>query len=278
MPGRLIPLALALALASFVTSGVARAACDCDGVPFRVARSAKFGLDSEVLQSVLVNEDRGKLKLGAGTFMPASTNLTGDQIYVGAGASIGSVNANLVRFHPLATVAGPVVGPLTVPVVDPLCTLAAGTCGTASVTATADAGLVTLTPGSYANIKIGKGAFVRLLPGTYDVCNISIARTGAMINEGAVTMNVIGSVRVAAEGIVLPATDQPRLVLNVSGPKLVFGLGSVVRAEVLAPGARLKIGRQASFDGCFCARDVKIGTQAAANCTDIGSPSSSFLD
>lgn len=276
MPRR--PILLVLALGSFLACGVARAACDCDDVPFRAARSAKFGLDAQVLQSVLVSEARGKLKLGAGTFMPAWTNLTGDQIYVGASASIGSVNANIVRFHPLATVAGPVVGPLTVPVVDPLCTLAAGTCGTESVTATADAGLVTLTPGSYGNVKIGKGAFVRLLPGAYDVCNVSIARTGAMINDGPVTMNVVGSVRVAAEGIVLPATDQPRLVLNVSGPKLVFGLGSVVRAEVLAPAARVKIGRAASFDGCFCARDVKIGTEAAANCTDIGSASAAFVD
>jgi hypothetical protein len=271
-------ISFVLALVCLVTADLAHAACDCGGVPFRAARSARFGLDSQVLQSVLVNDDGGRMTLGAGTFMPASTNLTADQIYVGASASIGSVNANIVRFHPLATVGGPVVGPLTVPVVGSLCALAPSTCGTESVVATADAGLVTLTPGSYADVKIGKGAFVRLLPGTYDVCNISIARTGAMINDGAVTMNVAGSVRVAAEGIVLPATDQPRLQLNASGAKLVFGLGAVVRAEVVAPGARFKIGRQASFDGCFCARDVKIGTQAIANCGDVGSASPAFVD
>lgn len=268
-----------LALVACLLAPVAgHSACDCGGVPFRAARSAKLGLDAQVLQSVLVNDGGGKLKVGAGAFMPATTNLTGDRVYVGAEASIGSVNANIVRFHPLATVAGPVVGPLALPVVDPLCTLGPGTCGTEGVTAKADDGLVTLEPGSYGNVKVGKGAFVRLLPGTYDLCNLSIARTGAMINEGPVTVNVLGAVRVAAEALVLPAPGQPRLQLNVSGSKAVFGLGSVVRAELLAPGARFKLGRQASFDGCFCARDVKVGTEAAASCNTIGSASPAFVD
>jgi hypothetical protein len=268
-----------LALAACLLAPVAgRTACDCGGVPFRAARSAKLGLEAQVLQSVLVNEHRGKLKVGARAFMPATTNLTGDRIYVGAEASVGSVNANIVRFHPLATVAGPVVGPLTLPVVDPLCPLTAGTCGTEDVTVKAEDGLVTLEPGSYGNVKIGKAAFVRLLPGAYDICNLKVARTGAMINEGPVTMHVVGVVRVAADALVLPATGQPRLQLNVSGPRIVFGLGSVVRAEVLAPGARFKVGRQSSFDGCFCTRDAKIGTEATASCNAIGSASPAFVD
>lgn len=263
-------------LLGFVTA--ADASCDCAAPAIRAARSLKVGLDAQVLQSVLVNDPRGTVKLAARAFMPATTNVTADQVIVGAEASVGSVNANLVRFHPLATVGGPVTGPLTLPVVDPLCPLSPGTCGTDSVTVTAASGLATLTPGDYATVKVAKGGFARLLPGTYNLCTLSIGRAAAIVTEGPVTINVLGSVRVASDALVLPATGQPPLVLNVSGSKVVFGLGTVVRANVTAPAARFKLGRQASFDGCLCVRDAKLGPTATANCTVIGSPSGAFLD
>lgn len=276
MPHRQI--SLALSLVCLVIPPLGRAACDCDGVPFQAARSIKIGLEAQVLESVLVNEDRGKIKLGARAYMPSSTNLTAHQVFAGAETNTGSVNANIVRFHPLATVAGPVVGPLALPVIEPFCTVPSGSCGTEAVFATADAGVVTLSPGSYADVRIGRAGFVRLLPGTYDVCNLSVARGGAMVNEGPVTMNVLGNVRVAADGLIVPGTNQPRIEMNVSGPKVVFGLGAVVRAEVTAPTSRFKIGRQGSLDGCFCVRDGKIGTEASASCTVFGSPGAAFLD
>jgi len=257
----LFPILLAFA------SGANVASAQCPPVPFQAARSAKLGLSSQVLQSVLVNDDRGKLKLGARTFMPTGTNLTAHHVIIGPEASAGSVNANLIRFHPTAQVEGPIVGPLAVPVTTPFCTVPPGTCGTESVVVSADDGLAVLEPGSYADIRVGRAGFVRLQPGTYDLCNLSVARTGALVNEGPVTINVLGRVRIAADALVVPATGQPRITLNSSGTQVVVGLGSVMRADIVAPSAKFKIGRQASFDGTFCVRDARIGSEAAANCT-----------
>jgi hypothetical protein len=253
------------------------AACDCAGHPFKASRSVILSRDSSVLRGTLVNDDRGRLKVGGGAFMPATTNATAYTVTVGADASIGSVNATLVRFHPTSTVAGPVVGPLSVPVETPFCSIPALSCGGESLLVTLDQGGVTLSPGSYGSIKIAPAALVHLLPGSYQICDLRIAHSGAMITDGPVTIDVAGSLRAATTAVIVPAPNQPRPVFRIDGSKVVFGNNSFVRADVSAPSARLKIGRQSGFDGCFCASDAKLGQAATVGCT-TGSPSGAFLD
>jgi hypothetical protein len=262
-------LALGLGMA-----GDARATCDCGGTPFSARSFARISRDAQMLGSLGVNDPGGRALIAFGAFMPPSTSVSADRVTVGRDASIGNVNANLFKIATGATVGA--VNAVGLPLETPYCDMPLVGCGLDDVIVTDAAGVTELTPGTYGRLRIGKGGFVRLEPGTYDFCDVSISRTSVLLADGAVTINAFGTVKVATQGSLVASIGSPRPILNARSVKVVFGTESVVEAELRAPDATMKLGRAASFDGCFCANKVKAGKLSFVTCA--ASPSGAFLD
>src|SRR5262249_5881175 len=68
--------------------------CNCAGVPFLTAREAKINNDADVRNSVGVNDDDGRLRIGKGVVMPDGTALIADTVQVGNGSDVYRVLAN----------------------------------------------------------------------------------------------------------------------------------------------------------------------------------------
>jgi hypothetical protein len=142
---------------------------------------------------------------------------------------------------------------------------------TVSVTASgsdvtvANNGTLTLAPGSYGKLKVGKNATLSLTSGSYTFEDVKLedgARVEASITTGPVVINIEGKLDAKDDVVVVPLpfgeADSRYVVFRVAGNKVDFGKDSQVAAQIVAPDAKVTFGDRSRFVGAIVADDVDL--------------------
>jgi hypothetical protein len=219
---------------------------------------------------------RSKFKFGKNTTMADGTSVTADTVKIGSGSSVDDVFTNNLRPSFDATIRG-TVSPVTLPVIDPFCTLPEFTCGTEDVIVPIGATQLGLAPGAYGRLNVGDGATL-LLPelGTYTFCSIKIGRFAQVKSPQQITINVTGKFQMGQASFLGTTTGAP-LILNSSGPLIRVSQDAVLNAAVTAPFAKFKIQRDGTLRGCLCSERFSTDKHVTLLC-EGGSPSGAFVD
>jgi DNA-binding beta-propeller fold protein YncE len=194
----------------------------------------------------------------------------GDTVRIGGGAVVaGDTYSNELRVSSAALL-GPKHHGVTLPV---LALPAPPTvAGPGSDVTVPDGGSLTLPPGVYHAVRVGKGATLVLQPGAYDVDGLylkgggDIATTMSCATVGATcvvrirTRAALGAERIGVNGGAI------RIELAGGGTTVVGRPGADVRAIVHAPLAVISLKSSsripATFHGAFVGRQVKVGAGA----------------
>jgi len=241
------------------------------------AQSSRVNNDGLVNGSIIVNGPlRSKFKFGKNTTMTDGTSVSAGLVKIGSGSSVDSVFANLVRVSPDAVVRG-TTGPVTLPIIEPFCTVPDFECGTEDVIVPGGATRLGLLPGSYGRLNIGDGGTLLLSElGTYTFCSIKVGRFAQLTSPQQITVNVTGKFQMGQASFVGSTSGAP-IILNSSGPLVRVSQDAVLNAAVTAPYAKFKIQRDGTLRGCLCVERFSTDKHTTLLC-EGGSPSGAFLD
>lgn len=89
----------------------------------------------------------------------------------------------------------------------------------------------------------------------------------SVIDSTDVTINVEGKVQIGA-GSFFGSTSGTPLLLNVAGRVVRISQSAVVNAAILAPDAKVKIQRDGTLLGCYCARASTTDKHVTLICTE----------
>src|SRR6185369_10516870 len=79
---------------------------------------------------------------------------------------------------------------------------------------------LSITPGTYGALRVYNGARLNLAPGLYVFCSIKVGRDAQVTPQGAVRIDVAGTIRVGVDSHLEPAPGQPAVIVNVAGKKI----------------------------------------------------------
>lgn len=219
---------------------------------------------------------RSKFKFGKGATMTDGTSVSAGTVKIGSGSSVNDVFTNVLRPSPEAVIRG-TVGPVTLPVIEPFCSVPDFVCGTEDVYVPGGATQIGLAPGTYGRLNVGDGATLLLNEfGTYTFCSIKIGRFARVESPQQITINVTGKFQMKQASFLGTTTGAP-LILNSSGPLVRVSQDAVLNAAVTAPYAKFKIQRDGTLRGCLCSERFSTDKHVTLLC-EGGSPSGAFLD
>jgi hypothetical protein len=246
---------------------------DPDHVPFLAKVRGQLGNGSFIGGGFGVNDLGGNVRFGRSVFVIDGAGTVGDLVRIGNGSNVYTVLANRLIVGRDVIIRGTTGGP-TLPLTAPFCPVSSFTCGTERVTVATGTVTAPLAPGVYGAVQIFNGGTLRLAPGDFTFCDLRTGRNATILTSGNTTINVTGKVRLANGSILGPTADSPTPILNVLGPQVRVGAGSVMRAILSAPNALLTMGRNARFVGVFCVLRTRSDKGITLECPPDGGPSS----
>lgn len=229
-------------------------------------RYGKLGNDATVNGSIATSQVGGHFNVGKDVKMADDTVVIGDTVRIGEGSNVFAVWTNHLWSQPTAVIRDGTDSAI-LPVLDPYCAMPVVTCGGPDVDLEVNASSGLLAPGSYNNVMVRNGAALKLAPGTFNFCRLLVGRNGSVEAQGTVTVNVKGPVRFGTEASLAPIASAPPVQLNVTGSQIRFGQNAVANAHITAPGALLRFGRSAVFDGSFCVDMLRDDKHITMSCT-----------
>ena len=238
----------------------------------------KFNNDSIIVGSIGANEPFfGLIRFGKNSFMPDGTSVSAERVNVGSGTSIYQVNTTSLSQGSDATIRNG-VGPVTLPLVNPFCSLPPIECNDDDVFVDGGQNLA-LPAGTYGNLVMRNGAMLELSDpdGEYTFCKVKVARNAHIMGFGRPTINVAGTFAFGA-GSSLTTDGNLPVILNVAGRKVRISQSAVVYAAITAPNAKLKIQRDGALFGCYCTDNSTTDKNVSLVCVDTASPSGAFVD
>jgi hypothetical protein len=211
-----------------------------------------------------VNSPTGLLRTGKNVFMPDGTALIGNYVIVGNASNVSQVFANTVKTG-FETVIRNGTGPVSLPLIDPFCTIPSFTCGTTLVNV-APGATSSLTPGTYGFVRVANGATLHLAQGVYTFCDVKMGREAAIIADGPVLMQISGNLRIGTDSFFGPVPGAPPIAVYLAGRKVRVSQSAEAIAQITAPFAKIQFGRDASFTGCFCTDQSKSDKHITLTC------------
>jgi hypothetical protein len=188
--------------------------------------------------------------------MPDGTSLSADWVEVGNYASVFHVYANgLLKGEGAVVRDG--VDPVSIPLALPICTLPAFTCGTDPILVMPGAVEGPIAPGAYGVVRVMGDATLRLSEGVYTMCDLRIGRSGNLIAEGNVVLQIVGNLSVGTDSYFGPDFGAPPIVAYVGGRSVKISHGANAVARIVAPFARTAVGRDGVVLGCVCSDRFK---------------------
>jgi len=244
---------------------------------FAVRTTARVNDDARIEGNLTANDPGGLARIGRRARMADGTLLAGDSVSVGNFGSAFNVAGNAIAVHARgAAIRGTRTDGVTLPLADPFCPLAAFSCGGPTVVVDRRGLDGPLAPGAYDTIQVKNDATLELAPGVYDVCNLIVARKAKVVLSGGTqtVLNVVDGAKFANGAVMVPPTGTPTPALNVLGDDVRLGPLSRVQAFITAPNALIRIGKQAEFQGTFCADRGRAGHSIHLACAPGTAPPS----
>lgn len=230
---------------------------------------------------VALTETTGRLALHRFISLGDGTALVADAPAIGEGTSVFDLFANdLALVDPGATVRGLTTS--FVPPVLALPPLPAFAPGVDPVTVERDETQV-LAPGAYGDVYVNRRGTLILPGGAYELASLRTNKLSKVFVEGPATINVAGRLYIghlAGFGASVTGLTPDQVQVNVGGRSVKFGPATHVAADVLAPLARMRLGRSFHGRGTFIGRQVlgdqtlnlRLGLPSAMNTETAGGP------
>jgi hypothetical protein len=240
--------------------------CECtDNIPFIARNSAGLAAGTFVNASLGVNSPVGLLRIAADAFLADGTTVSASRMKIADRASVYNVATNLLFSAPTTVIRG-TTGPVTLPLLEPFCSLPPLGCGSGNLEVSGDESDVTLNAGDYGEVRVGAGGTLRLVDdGLYRFCELTLLDGATLLSNHQVTIDVLRGVIVGTGGSIRTVSGAP-LVMNVGGAKLRIGKGARVDAAIVAPAARAKMKQSGTLNGCLCAALIKTAPNADLIC------------
>ena len=201
-------------------------------------------------------------------FMADGTFIGADQVEVGNASSVFQVRAGKSFKKGFGAIVRDQVLPLTTPVQTPFCVAPSFTCGGPDVIVAPGQPVGPLAPGSYGRVIIMNGGSLTLTDGTYAFCDVKMGRQALLEAQGTVILNIVGNLRVGTASTLAPSPGNPPVGIYVLGRKVRTSQSAVITAAIVAPNAKISFGRDASFNGCFCASQAKSDKHITLTCVE----------
>jgi len=243
--------------------------CDCDdGAAFAVAKYAKYNNDATIDGSASVNINGGRIRVAKNVFMTDGTFLAGEYVEVGNGSSVFRVYGNSIRILDAEVRDGQF--PIDTPLETPFCIAPSFTCGSQNVLVGTGETSGPLAPGIYGRLSILNGGTLTLAPGDFTFCDIKMGRDARLEAQGMVVMQITNNLRVGTGSFFgpTPAMGYPPIGAYVLGHLVRTSQGATVVAAIVAPNAKMTFGRDADFNGCFCASQAKSDKHISLTCVE----------
>ena len=156
-------------------------------------------------------------------------------------------------------------GAFTLPVATPFCIIPSFTCGGDQIDDPPRRG-EGLAPGTYGVVRVMNGGTLRFTPGIYTVCDVKVGRDARIEADGAVTLQVDGSLRIGTDSYFGPVNGAPIIDTYVTGRTVRVSQKAVAMARIVAPNARATFGRDSALDGCYCSDRSKSDKHITLTC------------
>jgi hypothetical protein len=156
----------------------------------------------------------------------------------------------------------------TDPLVDPaLLQPPAVTAGSIDLVVRPRTGMAPIPPGSFRDVRVGRGAVLQLAGGTYDAQSLRVGARGRLVCVAPCVVNVLQTVRLkpGAELGAEAATRADTVRVNVGaigGSAFVARPEASVSATVFAPGTGIVLGPRGVYRGAFIGATVLVGAEA----------------
>jgi len=156
----------------------------------------------------------------------------------------------------------------TDPLVDPaLLQPPAVTPGSADLVVRPRTGMAPIPPGSFRDIRVGRGSVLQLAGGTYDARSLRLGAKARVVCVAPCVIGVLETVRLkplAELGAEASArADTARVnVAAIGGSAFVARPGANVAATVFAPGTGVVLGPRGVYRGAFIGATVVVGAEA----------------
>lgn len=221
------------------------------------------GATDIVTGNVIDNATKGKIRIGKNVTTPSEYEVAGNQVRVKS----GSVIAGDVAYNDLVnngTINGMEISPLDLPVIADLPPFLIGSPGSETITVPNNESL-SLPPGNYDKLTVGKNGELRLSGGIYSFTSITAQANAKLLFGGTSQVRVDGDVK-AGKGVVVgpistalnTASD---IVFYVNGKKAKFGRDSVLQANVYTPNGKISLNRSKA-EGALIGAKVATGKES----------------
>lgn len=202
-----------------------------------------------------------ELRLAKDALTPAGYTLMADSIDIDKDSVVGGD----VHYNELdndGTILGSEVTPLSLPVFAFLPPFFTGSSAGPDVDVP-NGGALTLAPGDYGAVTLGKGATLTFTGGTYNVAAIAAEKDSRIEFAAATAVRVAGSVDVDKDSYVGASAGGPpasELVLYVagSGTAVDFDKNAEVAVSIYAPNGTLDIDKDGQLTGAFLAQHIVV--------------------
>ncbi|GIW40452.1 MAG: hypothetical protein KatS3mg076_1029 [Candidatus Binatia bacterium] len=241
----------------FLVAGIAPSATgqppvDPDEVVILARDFARFRRNGTVTEGAVVVNELGGTSVLHRTFEQLSGLFVSDAIRVRGGEPPGPKFWDLFVNTVLDSKNGMVVmnsGPDPIASGDfpilPYPTPAVVTPGSDNVVVRRNDGPVTLAPGAYDAIRVGRSGVLAFTGGTYDIRVLRVARNASVFFNSTTTLRIRDRLRVGLRSVLGPNPDVPTfnprcIVYEVAGERRVrFGTATVLEGVISAPLARV---------------------------------------
>jgi cysteine-rich repeat protein len=245
---------------------------DADDYLFLLEKRAILKTGTLIQGNVGVNKPGGTLKLGRGAVLDIGTRAAADRALLRADAQVFDLFANTVRRdEERATIAGTLISPVAPPVYftqplvvpdpfDPANFPPVFPIGCGGPARFGEVGQgITLPPGSYSRVIVGREGKLTLGPGSYQFCELRAVRSAIEVT-GPATLNVRDRFTLGNDSRLEPIgnTSPADVQINLMGRTTVkIGQQSIFRARLFAPDALVRIGREALVTGHIVAEELR---------------------
>lgn len=165
----------------------------------------------------------------------------------------GTVTGTITQGAAVAVVPLPAVGPFTAGVQD---------------IEVPKKGALSLPPGDYREIKVKQQATLTLTSGVYNLKQIEMEQKARLVidivNGAPATINLVEEMELGKEvKVIINNGDSEELAINSTyASTMTFRDKSVVQGTIIAPAARVVLGKKTAFKGSICADDIEVLKEA----------------
>ncbi|MFT5039317.1 MAG: hypothetical protein ACI8TX_000265 [Hyphomicrobiaceae bacterium] len=236
---------------------------------FGVSTFALIGSGVEVGGDLVGNAAGSQLRVQGNARMGDSTVVVADKVTLAAGSSVVDVAANDLVAANRAEIRGAIGSVPGFPIQEPFCQVAESIdCEGPLVSIARRDGFGPLPPGSYSNVKVGKGAILTLDAGVYEFCSLRLARDARLVTarSGETTLEIRDSLGLGRGSNLAPQVDGQPAILRVAGSRVHLSSNVHFDASLVAPAARIRVGRNSELRGDVCARSLVVRRDADLRC------------